>query len=53
MNRRQMLKYIAGGATLAALKPALTESYVDFDPEAYSDMLNSGKPFLLGFLSDW
>ena len=53
MKRRQVLKYIAGGATLAALKPALADEYVDFNSEAYADMLETGKLFILGFLSDW
>ena len=53
MKRRQILKYIAGGVTLAALKPAVAEGYVEFDRDAYSEMLESGKPFILGFLSDW
>jgi len=49
-----MIKCIAGGATLAAFKPALAEeAYVDFDRDAYSELLESGKPFILGFLSDW
>ncbi len=53
MKRRKMLKYMAGGATIAAIKPALAESYVDFDPDTFSEMLKNGKPFILGFLSDW
>lgn len=54
MKRRKMLKCIAGGATLAALNPTLAEEvYVDFDRDAYSELLESGKPFILGFLSDW
>ena len=53
MKRRQVLKCIAGGASLAVLKPVLAEGFVDFNREAYTEMLASGKPFILGFLSDW
>ena len=54
MNRRQVLKYAAGAATLVALQPAAaSEEFVDFSPELYAEMLASGKPFMVGFLSDW
>ena len=54
MKRREVLKYAAGVATLAALKPAVaSEGFVAFSPELYAEMLESGKPFMLGFLSDW
>ena len=54
MKRRQVLKYAAGVATLTALKPAIaTETFVEFTPELYAEMLANGKPFMLGFLSNW
>ena len=54
MKRREVLKYAAGVATLAALKPAAaSEGFVEFSPELYAEMLSSGKPFMVGFLSDW
>ena len=54
MKRRDVLKPGAGLAATAALPPASArEGFVDFSPELYSEMLESGKPFLLGFLSDW
>ena len=54
MKRREVLKYAAGIATLAALKPtAANDGIVEFSPELYSEMLESGKPFMVGFLSDW
>jgi len=54
MKRREVLKYVAGVATLATLKPAAAgDGLVAFSPELYSEMLENGKPFMVGFLSDW
>ena len=48
MERREVLKYAAGLATLAALKPAAaSDSMVEFSPELYAEMLENGKPCLL------
>ncbi len=54
MKRRDVLKLGAGVAAAAAFSPASArEGFVEFTPELYSEMLKSGKPFLVGFLSDW
>jgi len=54
MKRREVLKYAAGLATLATLRPAAAgEGLVDFSEELYAEMLQSGKPFMVGFLSNW
>ena len=54
MKRREVLKYAAGLATLATLRPAAAgEGLVDFSEELYAEMLESGKPFMVGFLSNW
>jgi len=54
MKRRQVLKYAAGVASLATIKPSVAaEEFVDFNAELYAELLASGKPFMLGFLSDW
>ncbi len=54
MERREVLKYAAGLATLAALKPAAaSDGLVDFNQDLYAEMLESGKPFMVGFLSNW
>ena len=54
MRRRQILKYVAAAATVNALKPAsAAEGAVDFSPELYAEVLDSGKPFMLGFHADW
>jgi len=53
MNRRQVLKSVAGLTALAAVKPAAAEEFIDFTPELYAELLETGKPFMLGFLSDW
>jgi len=53
MNRRQVLKSVAGLTALAAVKTAAAEEFIDFTPELYAELLETGKPFMLGFLSDW
>jgi len=53
MKRRQLLKSVAGLAALAAVKPAAAEGFVDFTPELYAELRENGKPFMVGFLSDW
>ncbi len=53
MNRRQALKTVAGITALAAVKPAAANEFVEFTPELYAELLETGKPFMLGFLSDW
>jgi len=54
MKRREVLKYAAGIATLAAIKPATaSEGFVEFSSELYAELLENGKPFMVGFLSDW
>jgi len=53
MNRRQILKYAAGLSTLAIVKPAVANDFVEFSDEIYNQALEEGQPFMLGFLSDW
>ena len=53
MNRRQVLKYAAGAAGLSVLNTAAAEGTVEFTPEIYSELLASGKPFMLGFHANW
>ena len=54
MKRREVLKYAAGLATLTSLTPAAaSDGMVEFSSESYSAMLESGKPFMVAFLSDW
>jgi len=53
MKRRQVLKYASGLATLCVLEPVIAETFTEFTPEIYSQALDSGEPFMLGFLSDW
>jgi len=53
MKRRQVLKYASGLATLCVLEPVIADPFIEFTPEIYSQALDSGEPFMLGFLSDW
>ena len=54
MKRREVLTYAAGLATFAALKPAAaSDGLVEFSPELYAEMLENGKHFMVGFLSNW
>ena len=53
MKRRQILKYVAGVATLSVVPPVAAKEYIDFTPEVYAQALASGQPFMLAFLSDW
>ena len=53
VRRRHLFKYIAAITTFTALKPAAALDFVDFEPDIYKKMLKRGKPFMVGFLSDW
>ncbi len=54
MNRRQVLKYAAGLAAVSALQStSAADGFIEFTPEVYAQALESGEPFMLGFLSDW
>jgi len=54
MNRRQLM----AASSLALLMPASTVmagngARIDYSPETYSQLLSSGKPFMLDFYAPW
>lgn len=58
MKRRQLLKYAAGISTIPVVASpivatAAADVFVEYTPEIYTQKLESGEPFMLGFLSDW
>ena len=53
MNRRELLTAAAALAFVAPAARAGDESYVKYTPEAYEQVVASGKPLLLDFYTEW